>query len=238
MKNLSTNWLTEGLIDFEYKKYQLLDYLQTVNLSFQHNKLYPSLQDLVFHYRNLLDLDQRKNNLKNNFPGKISSIDFSSKKIKFEPTLLEDKSMTELQDIISFSIPEFKRHILDGKEKYEYFENKINISPIGLTPLYPDEGYLFISELNKKETRIYEYQISSIHNLDTTYKSVYTSLIEVKRRSISETYENMKISLIAERKKYPNPATYLLESNVNCPLNETLLPIAKRILVRYVSSFS
>lgn len=31
MKTLNHNWLTEGLIDFEYKKYILLSYLQEVN---------------------------------------------------------------------------------------------------------------------------------------------------------------------------------------------------------------
>ena len=53
MENLKDNWLTEGLIDFEYKKYQLLGYLQKVKDSFNRVELYPFLSDLVFHYRNL-----------------------------------------------------------------------------------------------------------------------------------------------------------------------------------------
>ena len=31
MKNLEKDWLTQGLIDFEYKKYILLSYLQGCN---------------------------------------------------------------------------------------------------------------------------------------------------------------------------------------------------------------
>ena len=53
MEKLSKDWLTQGLIDFEYKKYLLLAYLQKAKKSFEKVELYPFLADLVFHYRNL-----------------------------------------------------------------------------------------------------------------------------------------------------------------------------------------
>jgi hypothetical protein len=34
----------------------------------------------------------------------------------------------------------------------------------------------------------------------------------------------------------PNPATYVIESELDIPLEETLLPIARRSLVKYVAS--
>ncbi len=40
MSTLPKNWLTEGLIDFEYKKYILLSYTQQVKGSFKERKLY------------------------------------------------------------------------------------------------------------------------------------------------------------------------------------------------------
>ena len=59
MKKLEKDWLTSGLIDFEYKKYILLAYLQEVKGNFDSNKLYPHLSDLIFHYQNLLDLKKK-----------------------------------------------------------------------------------------------------------------------------------------------------------------------------------
>jgi hypothetical protein len=50
MKKLEEDWLTKGLIDFEYKKYILLDYLQHIKEQFKERRLYPFLSDLVFHY--------------------------------------------------------------------------------------------------------------------------------------------------------------------------------------------
>ena len=52
MKKLSPDWITEKHIDFEYKKYVLLAYLQEVNMNFEKTHLYPFLADLVDHYRN------------------------------------------------------------------------------------------------------------------------------------------------------------------------------------------
>ena len=60
MKELKFDWLTEGLIDFEYKKYILLAYLKEVRHNFSMNRLYPYLSDLVFHYRNLQQIQNNK----------------------------------------------------------------------------------------------------------------------------------------------------------------------------------
>jgi hypothetical protein len=68
MNSLSKNWITENHIDFEYKKYMLLAYLQHVSEDFTETKLYPSLSDLVAHYRNLLSLKESKQNLYDSFP--------------------------------------------------------------------------------------------------------------------------------------------------------------------------
>jgi hypothetical protein len=45
----------------------------------------------------------------------------------------------------------------------------------------------------------------------------------------------MKSDLMRENKHLPNPAAYAIESEMSLPLEETFLPIAKRLLVRYIS---
>ncbi|MFM6350079.1 MAG: hypothetical protein ACKPFK_33810, partial [Dolichospermum sp.] len=73
MDKLDSNWLTQGLIDFEYKKYVLLAYFKTVKESFTRVQLYPFLSDLVFHYRNLQTLKNNKSLLRESFPKKLST---------------------------------------------------------------------------------------------------------------------------------------------------------------------
>jgi hypothetical protein len=40
MKSLGANWFIEGHIDFEYKKYILLSYLQDINSHFDNKPAY------------------------------------------------------------------------------------------------------------------------------------------------------------------------------------------------------
>ena len=218
------------------KKYVLLAYFQDIKSNFNSNKLYPYLQDLVFHYQNLLVLKENKELIKDSFPERLIGPDAIKLEMVYEKIVKDDDIMNEIEDIISFSIPEFKRHLSEGKDLYEYFETNMEISPVGLMPLYPEEGYLFIAETDKKDTKIFEYQISILQSANEKYRGVYMNLLETRRRSIGVSFESLKIDLIKKYKKLPNPATYLIETKVVCPLDESLLPIAKRLLVKYVST--
>ncbi|MDX2188442.1 MAG: hypothetical protein SFY32_01150 [Bacteroidota bacterium] len=235
MGNLAANWLTEGWIDFEYKKYMVLAYLQDVKKNFDEQKLYPFLQDLVFHYQNLSILKDNKDLMKENFPERLTTTDFEKLQLVYETIVQDDEIMKEIEDIMAFTIPEFKKFLAEGKDLYEYFESKMQIVPIGITPLRTDEGYLFVTEHMKKETKIYEYQVTLFQSPVDKYRGIHTRLLESRRLRLGTSYELMKVELAKEYRDKPNPAAYLLESQVYCPLNESLLPIAKRLLVKYIS---
>lgn len=235
MKTLDRNWLTEGLIDFEYKKYILLAYLQEVKSSFSQKKLYPYLSDLIFHYQNLVSIKENKNLIYENFPKQISKADFEKLTLSYKKVIQDDAFMSDLEEIIGYSIPKFKEMLHEGKDMYEWVEENMNITPIGLSPLYPDEGYMFLSEPYKTETKIYQYQMTIFENAHEKYRGVHTMFLESFKKGVGITFENVKIDLIRRYKQLPNPATYLVESKIVCPLDETLLPIAKRLLVKYIS---
>jgi hypothetical protein len=68
MRNLEKDWLTAGLIDFEYKKYLLLAYLQSVKTNFKEKKLYPDLSDLQRHYEYSMYFKDGLQQMAKNFP--------------------------------------------------------------------------------------------------------------------------------------------------------------------------
>ena len=77
MNNLKHDWLTEGLIDYEYKKYVLLAYLKDVGNRFNQSELYPFMTDLIFHYRNLIKVKESKKLMYDNFPESLTKADFN-----------------------------------------------------------------------------------------------------------------------------------------------------------------
>ena len=238
MKQLSETWFAEGYIDFKLKKYTLLAYLQEVSKHFNENKLYPQLADVIFHYNNIVAFRENKKFLQEHFPKKLSGIQMQKLQVLYEQMIQDDELMQELEDIINYSANTIKSTIHNGTEIYEFVEDKLTISPVGLIPLDINEGYFFLSSGNTKTTRVYQYRLSFFEKHDEKYRSIKTSYIDAKQRSIASTYEHIKSDLIRSRNDLPNPAVYSIEVNLSFPVDETLLPIAKRSLVRYISSSS
>lgn len=235
MKSLSETWFAEGRIDFELKKYTLLAYLQEVNKYFHENKLYPQLADIIFHYNNIVAFRENKKYLQEHFPKKLTGIQMEKLQILYEQMIEDDELMQELEDIIHYSASRIKRTIHNGTEIYEFVEEKINITPVGLIPLDTQEGYFFPSSGNIKSTRVYHYRLSFFEKHDEKYRSIKTVFVDNWVRSISSTYEHIKAELIKQRRELPNPAVYSIETELAFPVDETLLPIAKRSLVKFIS---
>ncbi|MDB5197540.1 MAG: hypothetical protein JWP88_1911 [Flaviaesturariibacter sp.] len=234
MKGLSQTWYAEGYIDFELKKYTLLAYLQEINRHFNENKLYPQLADLVFHYNNLVAFRENKKYLQEHFPKKLTGIQIEKLQVLYEQMIEDDEVMQELEEIINYSASEIKTTLSAGAEIYEFVEDKLTISPVGLVPLDVQEGYFFLSAGNVAETQVYQYRLSFFEKHDEKYRSMKTDYIEAIRRSLSNTYENIKYDLI-KHGAMTNPAVYCIEIELAFPVEETLLPIAKRSLVKYIT---
>jgi hypothetical protein len=236
MDQLSKDWLTQGLIDFEYKKYILLAYLKTVSESFGKSELYPFLADLVFHYRNLVAIKDNKSLLRESFPKEISQEEFRKLELTYKKMIEDDDIMSELEGIIEFAIPKIKDSLQEGSVIYEYVESQCEISPIGVTPLYAKEGYLFVSQPPEKETSVYRYQVSIFEGSHEQLRSLNTEFIECVEKRPLHTYERIKLDLLGRFKDLPNPATYLIFSKMRFPFSETLMPVAKRLFVKHIST--
>ena len=235
MKTLSQTWFAEGYIDFELKKYTLLAYLQEINQHFDQQKLYPQLGDVILHYNNLLAFKQNKEFLQQHFPKKLTQPDIQKLELLYQSIIDDDKLMKELEDIIQFAISRMTATIQDGTEIYEFVEDKLNIFPVGLLPLETKEGYFFLSDGKIRQTKVYQYRLSFFEKHDEKYRSIKTEFVAHWERNLVNTYEQIKSELLRHRRQLPNPAVYSIETALSFPVEETLLPIAKRRLVKYIS---
>ncbi|MBS1916429.1 MAG: hypothetical protein JST87_09120 [Bacteroidetes bacterium] len=235
MKTLSETWFADGYIDFELKKYTLLAYLQEVNKYFNQNKLYPQLADIIFHYNNLSAFRENKKYLQEQFPKKLTGVQIEKLQVLYEQMIDDDELMKELEEIINYSATKMRKAILNGTEIYEFVETRLTIFPVGIIPLENNEGYFFLSEGNYSNTRVYQYRLSFFEKQDEQYRSIRTEYIDSWQRNIVNSYENIKAELIKIKNELPNPAVYCIETELKFPVDETLLPIAKRSLVRYIS---
>jgi hypothetical protein len=236
MKTLSETWFTEGYIDFELKKYTLLAYLQHVNSFFNENKLYPPLAEIIFHYNNILAFRENRKFLQEHFPKHLTEINMKKLQMEYERIIEDDEMMKELEEIVLYSAEKIKTTIQNGTEIYEFVEARLTIEPVGLLPLDTNEGYLLIGDGRFNTTMAYQYHLTIYEKHDEKFRGIRTDYIQQWKRSVSNTAENIKAELIRNRRELPNPAVYSIETALAFPMEETLLPVAKRSFVKYISS--
>jgi hypothetical protein len=228
---LTKNWITEHLIDFEYKKYQLLAYLQEVKENYASTRVYPWLSEVIDHYKNLLSVKKNSEEIKPGGKGELKGFNWKDLTLDYEVTEEDDELIREIKQIIDYSLPLFFSNIKEGKLIYDFVEEKLSLKAIGITPLKTDEGYLLLHCENQPEVFIYQYQLSFFSHENERMRSLSTSFLDARETNFSYTYEKMKHDLITQHKELPNPAVYAIDCAVAVPLNETLLPIAKRYFV-------
>ena len=155
--------------------------------------------------------------------------------MRYRELVEDDAIMSELDTIIEFAIPKIRESLQEGTVIYEYVESQCAISPIGVTPLYANEGYLFVTMPPEKETNVYRYQVSIYEDSKEQLRSLNTQFLEVIDKHQLYPYERIKLDLIKRYRDLPNPAAFLLLSKMKFPFSETLMPVAKRLFVKHIS---
>jgi hypothetical protein len=231
MSSLKNNWLTENHIDFEYKKYMVLGYMQDVKIHYERNELYPILTDVIAHYKNLKKIKDNANQIKKGFSKEVTGIDWQKMELIHKQENIPDNLFQELELIIDFAMPLFADKINAGKQIYDDVEQNLSLSMVGITPLRKEEGYLIINTNYQKEIYVYQYGFSVLQNPQENSKQLLTEYVSTYTYSINNTFEKIKQDLIFTRKDLPNPAVYAIKSKLAAPFSQTLLPIVKRFFM-------
>ncbi|MSQ79319.1 MAG: hypothetical protein EXR21_06550 [Flavobacteriaceae bacterium] len=238
MKSLSPNWFIDAPLDAEHKQYMLLGYLQSIQQHFDAKQLYPQLGDLLTHYLNIVQFRDSKAALQMAFPKRLTAIDLHNFRLAFDKAVADDSLMQSLNDIVNFSIPKMKDYLEQGRSIFDGFESHITMKPIGLVPLYLEEGYLLLRLLPipKSDINVYRYQITLFENENNRYRGIHTQYLCTYEYSLSNQYEHIKKDLVSKRADLPNPVAFAFEATTELPLEETLLPIARRKLITTINN--
>ena len=234
MKTLPKNWITEGLIDFEYKKYQLLAYLKEADREFKAVKLYPALSDLIDHHRLLNELESGKTEFSNLFPKALNGIDLKNAQLQYERKVEDGEVMKEISQIAEFALPRIASQIEEGKAIYNFVEEQVEFEPVGIQPLYNREGYVLMTQEDKPEVHAFRYRSSFLQMAGEKFRSISFWFMGIFQKTLVNTLERLKLQLAKEIKELPNPATWRLHCYHTVPIEETLVPISKRLVLQQI----
>jgi len=212
MERLRPGWFLHGLWDEEYQRYRLLAYLKHVQVAFFAQRLYPPLSDLIESYEELRSLAQAQQTT----------------------AALEDSTDT-LYRIIQFAIPKLEESIQEGQQIYDLIARHLQVEVVGLIPLYKAEGYLFLRRGGEKVVRAYRYEIRPIQDKEGLVGIRLEPVQEFVSSILATPFTILRERLLKAHKDLPTPLTLVVESPLEVPLHETLLPIIKRNLPRWIA---
>ena len=230
-----SSWLTEGLLDAEYKEYTLLAWLQKIKGELRKTKLYPALAEVILKHRELTTIKKGIEQGKNKGP--VVGLDFARMQLLRGKLQHPSSVETYLRELIQRAMPHLDDAMTEGKTLYDLIDSKIEFNPIGIQPLHSGEGYLIVThgKAGARKLMAYRYTKSKVDRGGDAFLELSMKCVESRMLSRMETADAIKWGLIRRNRELPQPATFHAHMEWNVPIEPTLLPIARRRLLKEIA---
>jgi hypothetical protein len=222
--------------DPEAAEYRLRAELQTARAAFRRSRIYPHLADLVRLRRALRAVLDHADGLRNR-PGRVTGIDWEKEEVTFAPSEWPADHASGVEDLARWALPLVETAIGEGQAVYDFVEETTHVAAVGLVPAYVDEGYLLVPQPESAASPFaaLRYACGILTASDARYRSLRTAVVALPDGLAADPVA-WKRALARTQPDLPNPATYLLDAEVGFPIRETVLPVAKRKLLRLIAA--
>lgn len=236
------NYLTMDLFlsaarDAESARYRVLNALKSIRSEFSRNRIYPSLSTLIDVYGVLRKISEGGRTLRDELPRRIVGLDLENNRLLSEPMELPNSELAAITELIEWAMPQIVTMIEEGRTIFNFVDENLSVEEVGIIPSYIEEGYILVPELERGLLHVLRYEVSIFTDANERYRNLKTSTVQTMPLSaIGRSPSSLKQELIEVYRDLPNPATYYFNTDLDFPFAETLLPVAKRKLLRQLSS--
>lgn len=237
MTALDLEMFTSSAQDVEGTQYKILAATKQAAKEFHHNMLYPRLGDLIELVSVLETIQANRDQYRTVLPRRLTGVDFEKKTLQFDAIPADEQAVERMFELITWALPTLKELTEEGVAMFDFVTQSLSIDVVGIMPIYKDEGYAFIPDPKAQLFHVFRYEMSLYSDDNDKYRAMKT--FEVQTRDINivhEAPETVKLDLIKEHQDLPNPATYIVQTDLDFPFDETILPVAKRKLMRVLIS--
>ncbi len=218
--------------DWESSEYRVLGSLRAYNTDLHRNKLFPAFADLTDLVQMLESIIGHKANFENYFPQKYKGLSLEMKKAADEAVKSEAEKVFEF---IKWALPKLKETVEEGRAIMDFVEQNVLVEEVGITPIYNKEGYLLLKQISTEQVKVYRFKASIIVSNEVSLDSFKTYFIE-SFDAKDMTIEDIKYHLMEKYADLPNPAAYKCETEFDFPVEETILPVAKKKIMDRIAA--
>jgi hypothetical protein len=210
--------------DSEWSRYRILGGFQEIRRAFCDNRVYPYLADLIHLRTALRTLADESDALRSRGP--LTGIDLEEGALRYEDS---QGAALPFEDLVVWAMPLIEAAIEEGRAIYDFVDERTAVEAVGIVPAYQDEGYLLVPD--GEALRVLRYAVSLFTRHDERFRSLRTASVD-EAPGDTPPHE-LKRFLTARHPDLPNPATYRVATDLDFPVDETMLPVAKRKLLQY-----
>lgn len=215
-----------GISDEEGSRYRILGGLQEVGRAFASNRVYPHLADLIHLRAALRRLAEASEPLRPRGP--LTGLDLDEGALRYgEP----EGAAPPFDALVVWAMPRIEAAIDEGRAIFDFVEERTAVEAVGIVPSYQDEGYLLVPDGDV--LRVIRYGVSLFTRADERFRSLRTASLEGVPAAAPP--HELKRLLARRHPDLPNPATYRVATDLDFPVDETMLPVAKRKLLQYLA---
>ena len=236
MTRLNLNLFARATDDVERTQYQILSGLKQAHDDFAENRIYPHLGKLVSLYTSLRTIMERSESYRTSTTGEATGIDWEKGTLQYKWPELEEDDLSTVKELIEWALPRIQAAIEEGRTIYETVEENFEVETVGIVPSYVQEGYALVPDRETAHLHVLRYTVSIFTNEDEQYRTLKTEHCKsVPQSTVDKPPSTVKLELVEERTDLPNPATYMFNTDLAYPYESTLLPVAKRTLMRHLA---
>jgi hypothetical protein len=217
--------------DAEAAEYRIMAGLQEARRAFSRSRVYPHLADLIALRRSLTVLLEGAERLEGGAPARIVGVDWSAGSVIYERLELDGAPLA--LDLARWTLPRLEGVIDEGRTLFEFVDTHAALASVGLVPPYQAEGFLLLPDPDGG-WRAVRYAVSALAGDDGAYRALRTTPVSVDVPALAPP-SVWKAALAEVCEDLPAPATFRVDTDVAFPLEETVLPVAKRKLLRMVA---
>lgn len=213
---LGYNWFYRPRLDYELKRYEALAFEQYLDKCHGSGVLFPPQKELLLQINTIQSFLTEIKSDKFLVEKSLKAVSLVSEKIFHESVY--DQSLLEVEKICNYLM----KKIIPFKQKFEQLkneaENSIRIHPIGILPIYKNEGWFLLENENKVDAYLFKRSFIIGDHCSVDYFRSF------EFKNFQSTHE-IKRKLMYAYSELPNPATYLIKYSQVFSTTHTIIPI-------------
>jgi hypothetical protein len=224
--------------DLEQAQYEALAALQRIHKAFTRNEVFPHLAEMIRLKRDMELFVSESDHIRDALPRRISGVDWEEGEVRYEELEGAHLPGFVLEPLTRWLLPKIQTSINEGRTICDFVEEHADFETVGIIPQHQREGYLLIRVDGEDLFRVVRFAAWVLSGEEGWYHSLRTHATWISPELVDgpvDSPASWKQALLDINPDLPNPATFFLNVDVAFPFEETVLPLAKRRLLRYLA---